>query len=122
MGQHTKLHLKTDDFYFKIKVQQGGFMKSRKTRLFILAVILMMAFAGCREYATPISNSKNIETTVQAKDHGADIESFFISWNGTVQKFDRSAGTITGILSDIASLAWIAPPGEEMVLTLHPQK
>lgn len=85
-------------------------MKSRKTGRFILAVILMMAFAGCKEYATPISNGKNIDVTAQAEDHGADIESFFISWNGTVQKFDRSAGTITGILSDIASLAWIAPP------------
>ena len=96
MGQHTKLHLKTDDFYFKIKVQQGGFMKSRKTRLFILAVILMMAFAGCREYATPISNSKNIETTVRDY-HWHPVRHCLISMD-------------------------CPPPGEEMVLTLHPQK
>lgn len=69
---------------------------NKRISMLILLLIGSMLFVSCKKKETNI-NEKTGE--------------LYISYNGEIQQFDIDTESVTGLIKNIESLAWLAPRG-----------
>ena len=71
-----------------------------RKRMILMAGIMILLFCACNR-----SEDENI------REHTNNVENVLINWEGGYEVFDTEVEDITGIISDVEALAWIAPRG-----------
>lgn len=69
-------------------------------RMILLVGIMILLFCVCNR-----SEDEN------SREHTNNVENILINWEGGCEVFDTEVEDITGIISDVEALAWIAPRG-----------